>query len=129
MKTFPIILLITICSINAFAQMDISDSKADRKTFAFDNMDYTVQQFLIDEIEENTKCCGESSMIIKVEIDNTGSVIGVKPTNGDNFCYQKSIMESVRKIKWDASGIEKSEVINFEIKLDIACTGTINHNP
>jgi len=120
MKAFLLICLLMASSLVSLAQQDISDSRADRETFKFDNIDYTVQQYLADVIKENTKCCGESSMTIKVEIDNTGGVTGVKPVDGDNLCYQSAIMEYVQVIKWKTSSSEDPEVIEFKIELDIA---------
>lgn len=121
MKSLFIILFLLTSTIVSTAQKDISNSRADRKTMAFDKIDYTVQQYLIDEIKENTKCCGESSMIIRVEIDHSGKVTGVKPADGDNHCYQIAIMDNVRKIKWNTVETQESEIIEFEIKLDIQC--------
>ena len=59
-------------------------------------------------------------MTIKVEVDQNGEVMGVKPVDGDNLCYQSAIMEYVQDIKWKSSSSEDPEVIEFKIKLDIA---------
>lgn len=121
MKTFLIIVFLVTSSVTSIAQKDISNSLADRETLKFNKLEYTVQQYLIDEIRNNTDCCGEDELTIKVEIDPSGKLNGVKPTSGSSFCYQKAILKYTKNIKWTSSDSDYPELIEFEIKLDIKC--------
>ena len=121
MKTFLIISLLMGSALISIAQKDISNSLADRETLKFNNLDYTVQQYLVDEIKNDTDCCGEDELTIKVEIDQSGKLNGVKPISGTSFCYQKAILKYTKNIKWTSADSDYPEFIEFIIKLDIKC--------
>ncbi len=110
------------------AQIDFNAERANPKTLIFDGGKSTVQNAIYAELQEYTTCCGNDAIYVEVKFDEAGNYVSAKTLTGSNDCYKKSIIDIVKKIKWDVSAASGSRTIYFELKPVIPCTGSPAEN-
>lgn len=102
--------------------------KADPMTFVFDDGNHTVHGYVYDVLRSKTKCCGNDALYLEVVFDKNGYVTSSKTLTGKNECYMKSVVDIVKSIRWDASGVVGQRTIYFEVKPILACSGAGDEN-
>ncbi len=110
----------------AFAQIDVTQLTADTKTFIFDDDKNTVKNYIYQELEMKTSCCGDARIYLEVKIAPSGYVLSAKTLTGKNDCYKQSAIDIVKNIKWDAAGFQGPKSVYFEIKPEIECGDRAN---
>jgi hypothetical protein len=110
------------------AQVDFNAVRANPKTFMFSDGQSTVQNAIYAELQEYTTCCGNDAIYVEVKFDEAGNYVSAKTLTGRNDCYKNSIIDIVKKIKWDVSAANGSRTIYFELKPVIPCTGSPAEN-
>ncbi len=104
--------------------IDVAKLTADTKTFIFDDNKNTVKNFIYQELNEKTTCCGSDRIYLEVKIDPSGYVLQVKTLTGKNECFKQSAVDIVKNVKWDASSFKGPKPIYFEIKPEVECEGS-----
>lgn len=118
-----------VASLPVFAQQfDVTKVQADPTTFIFDDGKHTVQQYIYEQLETKSKCCGNDAIYLEVKIDPTGSVLSAKSLTGKNDCYKNSVVDIVRGIRWNTATIKTAKAVYFELKPLIACRGNPDDN-
>ena len=107
---------------------DISKVKADPMTFVFDDDNHTVNGYVYDMLRTKTKCCGNDAIYVEVVFDQNGYVTRAKTLTGKSECYQKSVIDIVKSIQWNSTGVTGQKTIYFEVKPIQACTGAAGEN-
>ncbi len=110
------------------AQVDISNARANPKTFIFDDDKHTVHGYIYGALKDNSSCCGNDAIYLEVKFDQSGIVTSAKTLTGKNECYKKSIVDIVQSVKWDATGVTGTKTIYFEVKPIIPCSGSPGEN-
>jgi hypothetical protein len=110
----------------AFSQIDVTQLTADTKTFIFDDDKNTVKNYIYQELEVKTSCCGAARIYLEVKIAPSGYVLNAKTLTGKNDCYKKSAIDIVKNIKWNAAGFQGPKSVYFEIKPEIDCGDRAN---
>ncbi|HHG86689.1 MAG TPA: hypothetical protein ENJ82_18215 [Bacteroidetes bacterium] len=129
MRIFSFFLLITLgLSYGLKAQVDVSTSIANPKTFIFDDEKHTVHGYIYNMLKSKTACCGNDAIYLEVKFDNTGSVTSAKTLTGKNDCYKKSVVDIVKSVRWDATGVTGTKTIYFEVKPIVPCSGSPGEN-
>lgn len=93
----------------------------DTKTFMYKGLDMSVKQYLINEIERKTVCCGKDRIYLEVGIAPSGRVISSRAITGKSECLKRAAVDAVYKVSWDMTGYKRTRFIYFEIKPDIPC--------
>jgi hypothetical protein len=127
-----ILSILAFCTLGLFsqvlAQVDISNARANPKTFIFDDDKHTVHGYIYKTLEEKSSCCGNDAIYLEVKFDQSGTVTSAKTLTGKNECYKKSIVDIVQNVKWDATGVTGTKTIYFEVKPIVACSGSPGEN-
>jgi hypothetical protein len=127
-----ILSILAFCTLGLFsqvlAQVDISNARANPKTFIFDDDKHTVHGYIYKTLEEKSSCCGNDAIYLEIKFDQTGTVTSAKTLTGKNECYKKSIVDIVQNVKWDATGVTSTKTIYFEVKPIVACSGSPGEN-
>ncbi|MEM0999844.1 MAG: hypothetical protein AAGN35_22520 [Bacteroidota bacterium] len=129
MRILSIALLITLglfYSVNA--QVDLASARANAKTFIFDDGKHTVHGEVYRQLKEFTSCCGNDAIYLEVKFDQQGTVTSAKTLTGKNDCYKKSVIDIIRNVRWDATGVTGTKTIYFEVKPIIPCSGSPGEN-
>lgn len=115
-------------TLSAQGGVDIANARANPKTFIFDDGRHTVHGFIYKQLEEQTSCCGNDGIYLEVKFDASGTVTSAKTLTGKNECYKNSVVDIVKMVKWDATGVSGSKTIYFEVKPIIPCSGSPGEN-
>lgn len=110
----------------AFSQIDVTQLTADTKTFIFDDDKNTVKNYIYEELQAKTSCCGAARIYLEVKIAPSGYVLSAKTLTGKNDCYKKSAIDIVKNIKWNAAGFQGPKSVYFEIKPEVDCGDRAN---
>jgi hypothetical protein len=110
----------------AFSQIDVTQLTADTKTFIFDDDKNTVKNYIYEELQAKTSCCGAARIYLEVKIAPSGYVLSAKTLTGKNDCYKNSAIDIVKNIKWNAAGFQGPKSVYFEIKPEIECGDRAN---
>ena len=107
---------------------DVSNYKADPMTFVFDDGKHTVNGYIYSVLEDQTTCCGNDGIYLEVVFNSDGLVTSAKTLTGKSDCYKKAVVDIVKNVSWNASGVKSSKTIYFEVKPIIPCSGGANEN-
>ncbi len=107
---------------------DVTKWKADPLTMVFDDGNHTVTGYIYDVLRASTNCCGNDAVYLEVVFDKNGYVIESKTLTGKNECYMKSIVDIVKSIRWDATGVVGKRTTYFDVKPILACAGDADEN-
>lgn len=110
------------------AQVDIVNARANPKTFIFDDDKHTVHGYIYNTLKEQSTCCGNDAIYLEVKFDEGGGVTSAKTLTGKNDCYKKSVVDIVKNVRWDATGVKGTKTIYFEVKPIIPCSGSPDEN-
>ncbi|MEM7035509.1 MAG: hypothetical protein AAF570_00940 [Bacteroidota bacterium] len=110
------------------AQVDVTNARANPKTFIFDDDKHTVHGYIYSTLKEKSSCCGNDAIYLEVKFDGTGSVTSAKTLTGKNDCYKKSVVDIVKSVRWNAEGVSGTKTIYFEVKPIIPCSGSPGEN-
>ena len=129
MRIFSLVSLFTLGLFYAgLAQVDVLNARANPKTFIFDDDKHTVHGYIYSQLKEKTSCCGNDAVYLEVKFDASGSVTSAKTLTGKNECFKQSVVDIVSSVRWDATGVQGSKTIYFEVKPIIPCSGSPNEN-
>lgn len=131
MRILSFALLIACLGLNTnlFGQgLDLSSVTASPKTFIFSNGKSTVPGYIYSTLETESSCCGNDAVYLEVKFGADGIVTSAKTLTGKNDCYKNSVVDIVKRVRWDATGVNGSKTIYFEVKPIIPCTGTPSEN-
>ncbi len=130
MRILSFTLLIACLGLNTtlFAQIDPSALTASPKTFIFSDQKHTVPSYIYATLKEETKCCGNDAIYLEVKFGTDGITHSAKTLTGKNECYKKSVVDIIKRVRWDATGVNGSKTIYFEVKPIIPCTGVPQEN-
>jgi len=127
--SFALLIVCLGLNTNLFGQgLDLSTVTASPKTFIFSNGKSTVPGYIYSTLETESSCCGNDAVYLEVKFGSDGVVTSAKTLTGKNDCYKKSVVDIVKRVRWDAAGVNGSKTIYFEVKPIIPCTGTPNEN-
>lgn len=108
--------------------MDILNTRANPKTFIFDDDKHTVHGYIYSQLKEKTSCCGNDAIYLEVKFDESGSVTSAKTLTGKNECFKQSVIDIVSSVRWDATDVKGSKTIYFEVKPIVPCSGGPTEN-
>lgn len=115
-------------SKNVQAQIDFEHLKVNPKTFMFEDGKMTLLKALYTELEEKTQCCGNDAIYVELKFDEAGNYVSSKALTGRNECFKRSIMDILPKVHWDATVVNGTKTIYFQIKPIIPCSGQSTEN-
>jgi ElaB/YqjD/DUF883 family membrane-anchored ribosome-binding protein len=101
---------------------------ASPKTFIFSDQKHTVPGYIYATLKNESSCCGNDAIYLEVKFGADGVTQSAKTLTGKNDCYKKSVIDIVKKVRWDATGVNGSKTIYFEVKPIIPCTGSPQEN-
>jgi hypothetical protein len=129
MRIFSLISLFTLGLFYAgIAQVDVLNTRANPKTFIFDDDKHTVHGYIYNQLKEKTSCCGNDAIYLEVKFDESGSVTSAKTLTGKNECFKQSVIDIVSSVRWDATDVKGSKTIYFEVKPIVPCSGGPSEN-
>lgn len=129
MRIFSLVSLFTLGLFYAGnAQVDIMNTRANPKTFIFDDDKHTVHGYIYSQLKEKTSCCGNDAIYLEVKFDESGSVTSAKTLTGKNECFKQSVIDIVSSVRWDATDVKGSKTIYFEVKPIVPCSGGPTEN-
>ncbi len=126
--SFTLLIVCLGLNTNLFAQVDPSTLTASPKTFIFSDQKHTVPGYIYASLKEETSCCGNDAIYLEVKFGADGITQSAKTLTGKNECYKKSVVDIVKRVRWDAAGVNGSKTIYFEVKPIIPCTGSPQEN-
>lgn len=109
--------------LQAQTNIDVTKLLADTKSFNFNDNKSTVKDFIYQELEKKTLCCGEDRIYVEVRVHPTGHVVEAKTLTGKNDCVKSSVIDIVKNIKWDAKDFKGVKPIYFEVRPNVKCSG------
>lgn len=130
MRILSLTLLIVLLGLNTnlFGQVDPSTLTASPKTFIFSDQKHTVPGYIYATLKNESSCCGNDAVYLEVKFGADGITQSAKTLTGKNDCYRKSVVDIVKRVRWDAEGVNGSKTIYFEVKPIIPCTGSPQEN-
>lgn len=126
--SFTLLIVCLGLNTNLFSQIDPSSMTASPKTFIFSDQKHTVPGYIYASLKEETSCCGNDAIYLEVKFGADGITQSAKTLTGKNDCYKKSVVDIVKRVRWDATGVNGSKTIYFEVKPIIPCTGSPQEN-
>lgn len=129
MRIFSLVSLFTLGLFYAGnAQVDVLNTRANPKTFIFDDDKHTVHGYIYNQLKEQTSCCGNDAIYLEVKFDESGTVTSAKTLTGRNDCFKQSVIDIVSSVRWDATDVKGSKTIYFEVKPIVPCSGGPTEN-
>jgi len=105
-----LVLILSAFSFSLVTAQNTTDSLvADPQSFVFNDGFTTVQGYVYKTLNEKTSCCGNDALYVEVKINEKGKVFSAAALTGKNECYRKSVVDILKTIQWDASGVENSK--------------------
>lgn len=126
--SFALLIVCLGLSTKLTAQVDPSTMTASPKTFIFSDQKHTVPGYIYATLKNESNCCGNDAIYLEVKFGSDGITQSAKTLTGKNECYKKSVIDIVKKVRWDATGVSGSKTIYFEVKPIIPCTGSPQEN-
>jgi len=127
---FIISLLIFQTALFSYTQdaMDVTKLVADPSTYIFNDGKNTVQSYIYSKLTAATQCCGNDAIFVEVVVKSNGYMESSRVLNSkaQNSCFMKTLPEILQHIRWDASKLQASRSVYFELRPAIACDGRSN---
>jgi len=120
--------LLLLISCLAAQTVDITKYRVDPATFLFEDGRTTLTNYVIEQLQTHSTCCGVDGIFVELRITPEGTLESVRPMTGRNDCYKKSVVDILRPLRWKAEGFQGTRTLYYEFSLSLECKGTENDN-